>query len=297
MKDVAYYAVNDRPVKVVEFPDGSSDILVFEWATGAFVPDRSYWEHIHKIDPFKDVDTFTSDEFEKIVAGPRAKALHKHAASAINWEATADPHVFRARADERILTVRDDGPSHVVLFVDNQQLGDLGRWPTTWRRPSGARPHDRNAQQPHVSNSEPGPRVPTLYYTVEGWPLKLVTLANGERLPLMLDATTGGFVPSPEPWTGVLPRGAVEQTREVFDEIVRPLRMKAIVEHLNTPITWERASDPELLYQATHHGHVFTIRLNDFPAEPLFTLLLGNEELADLEDWPASWSRPVDAVP
>jgi len=56
MVESEYNAVNDRPVKVIEFEDGSADIFVFDWSTGGFIPDRSYWQHIHKANAFKDVD-------------------------------------------------------------------------------------------------------------------------------------------------------------------------------------------------------------------------------------------------
>jgi hypothetical protein len=42
---------------------------------------------------------------------------------------------------------------------------------------------------------------------------------------------------------------------------------------------------------------VMTIRVNDFPAEPLYTLLVDGEEVEDLEDWPEAWTRPEALVP
>lgn len=141
MGETEYYAVNDRPVKVVELPDGSADIFVFEWSTGGFVPDRSYWGYVNGTESFKDVDSLTKEQFEQLVA---------------------------------------------------------------------------------------------------------------------------------------------------------PLRTRAVVKHVTTPIVWERMPDAEFPFKALIEGHVFTIRINDFPAAPLYTLLVDGEELADLEDWPAKWSRPDD---
>ncbi len=64
------------------------------------------------------------------------------------------------------------------------------------------------------------------------------------------------------------------------------------------PIAWTRSGDGEFPYLATHGGARLTIRVNDFPAEPLYTLLVDDRPALDLEDWPACWQRPAvpDAV-
>ena len=41
-----YYAVNDRPVAVVPTADGGEGCVVFDFATGELVPDRSYFEYL-----------------------------------------------------------------------------------------------------------------------------------------------------------------------------------------------------------------------------------------------------------
>lgn len=81
-----YYAVNDRPVKVIEFEDGSADVFVYEWSTGRFVPDRSYWEHIHGGNAFKDVDQLTREQFDQLVDPLRTQAVIKHVTTPITWD-------------------------------------------------------------------------------------------------------------------------------------------------------------------------------------------------------------------
>jgi hypothetical protein len=56
---------------------------------------------------------------------------------------------------------------------------------------------------------------------------------------------------------------------------------------LGADVQWEATGDGELPY--AFDG--WTVRVNDFPAEPLYTLLCEGFAL-DLEDWPASWVRP-----
>ena len=79
-----YYAVNDRPVQIVRLPNGGSDCLVFDFDTGGFSPDRSYFAHL---DPGsgKDVDQLTAAEFERLVAQSRAEAARLRREAAITW--------------------------------------------------------------------------------------------------------------------------------------------------------------------------------------------------------------------
>jgi hypothetical protein len=68
-----FYLVNDRPVAVVPTPDGGSDCMVFDFATGELVPDRSYFEYLIP-GSGKDVDSVTESEFEARLAACRAEA-------------------------------------------------------------------------------------------------------------------------------------------------------------------------------------------------------------------------------
>ncbi|WP_433204686.1 hypothetical protein ACQP00_36385 [Dactylosporangium sp. CS-047395] len=58
------------------------------------------------------------------------------------------------------------------------------------------------------------------------------------------------------------------------------------------PIAWEHSGDGEFPYHAEVDGRTLTVRVNDFPAEPLYTLIVDGAEHADLDDWPRVWRRP-----
>ncbi len=58
------------------------------------------------------------------------------------------------------------------------------------------------------------------------------------------------------------------------------------------PIAWEAGRDGEFPYQAVIEGRCWEIRVNDFPAEPLYTLMIDDREALKLEDWPTIWKRP-----
>ncbi len=60
-------------------------------------------------------------------------------------------------------------------------------------------------------------------------------------------------------------------------------------------IAWHKTGDAEVPYQALVHGKPLTIRLNDFPDEPLYTLLVDGVESRHFDDWPAKWHKmPAD---
>jgi len=60
---------------------------------------------------------------------------------------------------------------------------------------------------------------------------------------------------------------------------------------LERSIEWEHSGDGEFPYVAKLDGHQLTIRVNDFPAEPLYTLMVDGVEWTDLDDWPSAWKR------
>lgn len=69
-----YYAVNDRPVAIVQTADGGADCLVLDFVTGNLVPDRSYFGRTVP-GLGKDVDQHTAESFEALVGSLRADLL------------------------------------------------------------------------------------------------------------------------------------------------------------------------------------------------------------------------------
>ena len=79
-----FYTVNDRPVAVVPTPDGGADCVVFDFASGELVPDRSYFGHVTP-GSGKDVEALTEAEFEARLAAYRAGAGARAAARLRDW--------------------------------------------------------------------------------------------------------------------------------------------------------------------------------------------------------------------
>ena len=62
--------------------------------------------------------------------------------------------------------------------------------------------------------------------------------------------------------------------------------------NLNRKVTWQESQDAEHPYQAWIGGAHWVIRINDFPDEPLYTLLIDGIPVLDFDDWPQAWIRP-----
>lgn len=57
-------------------------------------------------------------------------------------------------------------------------------------------------------------------------------------------------------------------------------------------VAWRATGDSEVPYQAVIDGRRWSLRLNDFPREPLYTLLVDGAPVMDIDDWPPAWRRP-----
>ncbi|MBI1208121.1 MAG: hypothetical protein GC191_12650 [Azospirillum sp.] len=57
-------------------------------------------------------------------------------------------------------------------------------------------------------------------------------------------------------------------------------------------LAWSRTVEAEFPYAAELAGQQWLIRINDFPAEPLYTLIVDGCEIGDFDDWPPSWQKP-----
>ncbi len=57
------------------------------------------------------------------------------------------------------------------------------------------------------------------------------------------------------------------------------------------------SSERHVIYEAQVGPEQWAIRLNDFPDEPLYTLLIAGEERLHFDDWPSFWgARPPSST-
>jgi hypothetical protein len=59
------------------------------------------------------------------------------------------------------------------------------------------------------------------------------------------------------------------------------------------PIHWSSGEDAEFPFRAEHEGKPLEIRINDFPEEPLYSLLRDGRVVGDLEEWPKAWVKGI----
>jgi hypothetical protein len=62
---------------------------------------------------------------------------------------------------------------------------------------------------------------------------------------------------------------------------------------LTHPLAWRPAMGAEFPYFATVSDQEWRIRINDFPAEPMYTLVINSTAVGDFDEWPDCWRRPA----
>jgi hypothetical protein len=59
---------------------------------------------------------------------------------------------------------------------------------------------------------------------------------------------------------------------------------------LQRNLRWTKTDDAEFVYKAIDPNEgTLLVRLNDFPAEPQYTLLRDRVPIESFDDWPAGW--------
>ncbi len=78
--------------------------------------------------------------------------------------------------------------------------------------------------------------------------------------------------------------------RDVF-VLNKEMQMNFIGERVfNEPIEWKRSGDPGFPYYADVNGQQWKIKVNDFPEDDLYTLMIGQKSV-NFNDWPVAWER------
>jgi hypothetical protein len=61
--------------------------------------------------------------------------------------------------------------------------------------------------------------------------------------------------------------------------------------YLRRHLLWTRTSDPTFPWRAMLKRVNCRLRINDFPQEAMYTLLVDGQEAGDFDDWPACWKK------
>lgn len=89
-------------------------------------------------------------------------------------------------------------------------------------------------------------------------------------------------------------RDRTEQTpalAEIGGHEVQAMSTK-VQHYLEEKLVWRHSGDPLYPYDAEFNGERCVLRLNAFPDDHLYTLLVDEEEVASFDDWPERWQRP-----
>jgi hypothetical protein len=65
-----------------------------------------------------------------------------------------------------------------------------------------------------------------------------------------------------------------------------------VLRPLTTAVVWSRTEHVETPFVAVVEGRRWLLQLGDFPAEPLYTLVVDGVEIVSFDDWPVLWTRP-----
>jgi hypothetical protein len=60
---------------------------------------------------------------------------------------------------------------------------------------------------------------------------------------------------------------------------------------LEWKVCWRDDGDLGCPWTASVDGAAWRVRLNDFPDEPMYGLMVGDRHLGDFHDWPQHWHR------
>lgn len=65
----------------------------------------------------------------------------------------------------------------------------------------------------------------------------------------------------------------------------------ALTLYLQQVAVWHKTDKAEFPYITEINGEIWKIRLNDFPEQALYTLIVQEMEIGDFDDWPSQWQR------
>ncbi len=69
------------------------------------------------------------------------------------------------------------------------------------------------------------------------------------------------------------------------------------MKYFSRKITWQKSENAEFPYECDDYEECencvgnMKIRINDFPAEPMYSLLVNDTVLCDFDDWPVLWKK------
>ena len=66
---------------------------------------------------------------------------------------------------------------------------------------------------------------------------------------------------------------------------------RQLVDYLRESVKWSRTQDPTAMWRAKVGSDTWTVRVNDFPEDNLYTIFVNDEEVGHFDEWPQQWLR------
>src|SRR5262249_32929015 len=91
---------------------------------------------------------------------------------------------------------------------------------------------------------------------------------------------------APDSWDHILTWG--RQRPACWD---RPSAVPVLAGQLSRAIAWQENDDRDYPWSAVADGKRWQVRLNDFPDDFMYTLVIAGAVAGDFHDWPEHWQR------
>lgn len=137
---------------------------------------------------------------------------------------------------------------------------------------------------------------PVALYSLAGWPLMTLTPPDGGLAVAGLDRETGVLASRPDLFAR-LREGSVDLDQlemPAFRALLRTWRERLMHTHCAQAKVWIRTGHGEFPLRGEIGGQPALIRINDYPADPLYSLIVDGQNVGNLEDWPTSWTEIDD---
>src|ERR1041385_321768 len=73
-------------------------------------------------------------------------------------------------------------------------------------------------------------------------------------------------------------------------------QVSGLIDNLRRELSWSSTDDPFHPWATAVDGAIWRVRINDFPHELMYSLIIGNENAGDFHDWPETWQRTSDSA-
>ncbi len=86
-------------------------------------------------------------------------------------------------------------------------------------------------------------------------------------------------------------RGDVQKSALQSEDEAMKTKRTELEKFFRHDLVWAKTDDPAFPWQALFKGNACRLRMNDFPEEPQYTLLVAGKEMGDFDDWPPCWKK------